>query len=100
MNDNRASLALEILKRSALLVLYEVYQHEAQPYLELKRLRERMNLPHVGVANDLVRGILNYLQDDGYVQYLFDNRWQITREGIRSVEDNGHQSNLKGEMSC
>ena len=88
---------LEILKRSALQVLYECHLWASQddvfrrPYLSLKEIRRRLGLLHVGVNNDLVKGVLNYLREDGGDGYVelspwYGSKWHITEEGISVIE--------------
>ena len=92
--DTYASLGLEILKRATLQALYQAHlqaRHPLeQPYLGLKQIRERIGLIKVvnptHHSNALIRGILDYLQDDGYVEFLLDNRWQITQKGVEVIE--------------
>ena len=94
MNDNTrnefASFGLEILKRSALLVLYErhVKSPYYRPYLPAKQVGEELGIRQ-GVElnhNHLIRGILEHLEDDGYVECMGHNRWQITRKGVSIIE--------------
>ena len=95
--DTYASLGLEILKRATLQVLYQAHlqaRHPlAQPYLGLNQVRERIGLIKVvdptHHSNALIRGILDYLRDDRYVEFLLDNRWQITEAGIAVIEAEG-----------
>lgn len=48
---------------------------------------EELELRHVGVHNNLIRGILNYLQVDGHVEEVsFPIRWQITEKGVKFIE--------------
>ena len=85
---------LEILKRSVLQVLYECHLWASQddifrsPDLSLKQIRSKLGLPHVGVNNDLVKGILNYLREDRYVKEspVYGSKWHITEEGISVIE--------------
>jgi len=98
MNDQTieyiAYLGLDMLKRSILLVLYQQHLKAgpngplASPALSLKNIREQLGLKHVGVSNDLVRGVLNYLMHMKYVENstIFSNRWQITDSGIAFIE--------------
>ena len=92
MNDKTrnefASLGLEILKRSALLVLYELHVCSPdKPYLRLTNVREQLDLPMLGKHNSLTHGILMHLADEGYAEWIGSGgQWQITPEGVSIIE--------------
>ena len=77
-------------KWAVLRVLYEVYQNDPEkPFLRLRDLRKRPGIPFVGAAKDrnsLVHGVLIQLWDEACVEPISRGRWQITDEGISSVE--------------
>ena len=85
MNDNKRNAlnALEALKRSTLLVLYDAHVNGHGP-LSLVEGRERLGIPTLKWTrrNHFIGEILNYLADDGYAKYTLRNQWQITQEGV------------------
>lgn len=95
MNDNTrntfASIGLEILKRSVLLVLYEEHKSGDRQRLRRLQISERLDIkkPHGSDANNvpLIEGVLMHLQEDGDVESNAVNRWQITAEGVSSIEE-------------
>ena len=93
MDRNKsAAYGLHLLKRAVLSVLYDRRQWSIQYgipryYMSMKDIRERLGLDNVSGYNDLMRGVLNYLRKDGYVEELLTPiRWQITKKGIQSFE--------------
>ena len=57
----------------------------------MKQIRIQLDLEHVGVNNDLVKGVLKYLEAEGaegYVEELrvYGSRWRITPEGVNFIE--------------
>lgn len=102
MNDNTrntfASMGLEILKRSVLLVLYEgtdiVYErspHGPGRILTAGQIRQRLDLlqPQYVCAstNALIHGILDHLYHDGHAYHYVGVGWGITEEGVSVIED-------------
>ena len=92
--DTFASLGLDILKRSTLQVLYE--QHKAQTNglsyrkdLSQEHIRLKLSIPKAYSSNKLVRGILDLLYLDGYVDghSYRTGCWEITQEGISLIEN-------------
>lgn len=91
-----ASSGLELLKYAVLHVLYLQHlwtvdavidsENFPQPYLRLRQIREELGLPHVGVNNDLVKGVLNYLKEDGYVDSYTGDLWKISEEGVEFIK--------------
>ena len=72
MNDNTVFSALEVLKKAALLVLYEEYRYGQRGFLRLKELREQLGIPPIEKARDknsLAHGILIQLWGDEYAQH-------------------------------
>ena len=96
MNDNArntfASYGLEILKHSVLLVLYQAYLETPSHLsnsktLSQKKIREHLGLQRVGVANDLILGILEYLKKEKTVEYAAgEDYWSITKKGVSVIE--------------
>ena len=99
MNDRKveyiADRGLDMLKMAVLLVLYErhLLAGDNGPHVSsdmpMRHIRQRIGLEPVGVSNDLVRGILNYLSEDGYVEESLRyalGRWQITKKGVKFIE--------------
>ena len=94
MNDNTrntfASHGLEILKRSALLVLYAVQDEKL--FVRQDEVRERLGIPKIDYSSDparhnaLIFGILTHLKDDGYAYHNPGYGWQITPEGVSVIE--------------
>ena len=77
-----AFYGLEILKYSVLLVLYQYSKPLSQ-----KEIREHLKLRRVGKNNNFIRGVLEYLEEEGYVEYKFYGRgqWQITDSGMSFI---------------
>ena len=75
---------LEILKYSVLLVLYQYSISLSQ-----KEIREHLKLRRVGKNNNLIRGVLEYLEEEGYVEYKFYGRGrrQITDSGMSFIKE-------------
>ena len=92
MTDNTrnafASYGLEILKRAALLVLYDARD---EGFIPQRKIRERLGIPRVdpsaGNWNSLFFGILSYLKADGYAHHKVRRGWQITEKGVSLIED-------------
>lgn len=90
-----ASHGLEILKHSVLLVLYQAHLETPSHFsesklLSQKEIREHLGLQHVGEANDLIRGVLEYLKVEKYVEHDFwaiRGQWRITKLGISVIEE-------------
>lgn len=96
MNENTrnafASYGLEILKRSVLLVLYQQpldYAGTHRRTLSQDTIRQRLGIPkQLYTPNRLVRGILDILQDDEYVDFCGrGGHWRITEKGVSVIED-------------
>ena len=94
MNDNTrnefASFGLEILKKSALLVLYAL--RDEKLFVRQDEIRERLGIPKIDYSYDqarhnaLIFGILMHLKDDGYAYHNSGYGWQITPEGVSVIE--------------
>ena len=90
-NDS-ASYGLHLLKNAVLGTLYDRRCQSIRSLylprsLSMKEVRENLGLPHVGVHNNLIRGILNYLQADEFVEEVSAPiRWQITEKGVKFIE--------------
>lgn len=90
-SDMLASFGLEMLKRAVLLVLYGAdIENRYGTLLTPKEIRDRLNLPRLGRihphANDLISGVLDYLQKDGHVYYEVGFGWEITNKGRYFIE--------------
>ena len=88
MNNNTrnqsASRALEILKWSVLLVLYQHHQKQSS-IVTLEEIRNSLGLPQGRSGlNHLVRGVLEILEVQKYVtpHHFADTSWKITEEEI------------------
>ena len=84
-----ASMGLQALKRAVLIVLCEQTVSWSPNYrqsLGLKKIRQQLGTQQTGGFNHLIRGILGHLIDDGYVNKIGDNQWQITQEGVSIIE--------------
>ena len=102
MNNNTrnacAHHALEILKRSMLLVLYEgtdSVSEEPPLYpdgrvLTAEEVRETLGIikPQRSIVsiNALIRGVLDHLQHDKHVYHYRNIGWAITKKGISAIE--------------
>ena len=94
MNENTrntfASYGLEILKRSALLVLYEA--RDEKLFIRQDEVRERLGIPKIDYSYDparhnaLIFGILMHLRDHGYAYHNPGSGWQITKAGGLVIE--------------
>ena len=83
MNNNTrntfASHGLEILKRSALFVLYTA--RDEKLFVRQDEVRERLGIPKIDYSNDparhnaLIFGILMHLKDDGYAYHNPGSGW-------------------------
>ena len=95
MNDKTrsdfASYGLETLKRSVLLVLYQQpldYAGKHRRTLSQNTIRQRLGIPkQLYTPNRLVRGILDILQEDEYVEFFGEGHWRITEKGVSVIED-------------
>ena len=95
MNENTrntfASYGLEILKRSALLVLYEETRDGG--LIKQDVVRVRLGIPKIDYSldparhNALIFGILMHLKDDKYAYHNVGYGWQITEKGVSVIED-------------
>ena len=77
-----ASHGLEILKRSALLVLYEAGTFSTDASyrpLAQKKIHQRFDLG--GNNYRLTQGILEFLAQDEYVKHFSGGEWAITEKG-------------------
>lgn len=88
-----AAYGLEMLKRSVLLVLYEVKQQPRGPrLLQMDNIRKRLGIRDlqlevwVGSTNDLVCGVLQHLKMDGLVDHYIKQGWEITTKGVEFIE--------------
>ena len=107
MNDSTrntfASYGLDILMRSALLVLYEetdvrvrkqIYPHRSRT-LRQDEVRERLGIPKIDYSSDparhnaLIFGILMHLQHEKLAYHYSGYGWQITEEGKSLIENSG-----------
>ena len=91
-----ASLGLEILKQSVLLVLYEA-RGESIPFLHPTEIGKRLDIPptrwETEGDNSLILSILNRLDEEKRVvkMWIGTYKWQITKEGYRSLKDKTEQ---------
>ena len=101
MNDNTrnafASMGLEILKRSVLLVLYEGTDivYERSPYrpgriLTAGQIRQQLDILQpqrvCTSTNALIHGILDHLYHDDHAYHYVGVGWGITEEGVSVIE--------------
>ena len=94
MNNNARNVlvhhALEILKQSVLLVLYEQpldYIGRKQS-LHQNTIRKQLSIPKpIYTPNRLVHGILDILENDKYVEPYSVAHWRITEKGISVIEE-------------
>ena len=94
MNDNTrntfASYGLEILKRSVLLVLYQQPLDDTGKHrrtLHQNNIRQQLGIPkQIYTPNNLVRGILDILEEDEYVEFFVGGLWRITEKGVSVIE--------------
>lgn len=87
-NDNTQN-GLEMIKRSALQVLYEA--RDEFIFITQDQVRERLGIPKVDYYdparhNALIYGILMHLQEDGHAYHNVSVGWQITEEGVSVIE--------------
>ena len=91
IRNDFADYGLEILKRSVLLVLYQQPldsggQHRR--YLRQDAIRKQLNIRKPPYEpNRLIRGILDILQEDKYVEYRYEGFWRIKEKGVSFIED-------------
>ena len=93
MNENTrnafAAYGLELLKHA---VLDPLYKERANRWKGLLRIRisERLDIPQPGEYSarnaDLIGGILWYLEEEGYVEDIGNNRWRVTEKGVSFIE--------------
>lgn len=79
--------SLEILKMSALLVLYEegtFSTPSGSKTLAQKKIHQRLGL--IGRNYRFVQGILEFLENDGYVEYFLSGKWAITEKGREYIQ--------------
>lgn len=85
-----ASLGLEILKKSVLLVLYEEHKSGERRRLTRQQISQRLDIKKPGgydINNvSLIEGILIHLQEDRDVESNAVNRWKITEKGVSVIE--------------
>ena len=85
-----ASMGLELLKRAVLLVLYKQpldWGGQHRRPLRQDAIRKRLDIPkRLYHSNRLMRGILEILEDDDYVEFMGEGRWRITEEGVPVIE--------------
>ena len=94
MNENTrnafASYSLEILKRSALLVLYDAASRN-EGLIKQHEISNRLDIPYVpnpsGNTFSLIQGILNQLKLDGHAHHVNTVGWRITENGVSLIED-------------
>ena len=86
-----ATMGLEILKRSVLLVLYDA-RDERIPYLQPKEIGERLGIPPTRWERDghnaLILSILNHLDEEDLVEktWIGVYKWGISEEKIKVIE--------------
>ena len=88
MNENTrnafASYGLEILKRAALLVLYDARD---EGLIKQDAVRKRLGIPNIDSKHKaLIYGILMHLKADGYAHHKVRRGWQITEQGVSIIE--------------
>ncbi|RKU21058.1 hypothetical protein C6499_22830 [Candidatus Poribacteria bacterium] len=86
-----ADMGLEILKRAALLVLYDTTS-PSEGLIQQDEVRKRLGIKNVDTFdsarhNALIYGILSHLRDDGYAYHNVGYGWRITEEGVLLIED-------------
>jgi len=101
MRIELANTGLDILKKSVLLVLYELTDvlDEKSPYLTGQslgrtltqgKIRERLGIRRPKIINEnvnsLIQGVLLDLRTDGYARDTYGYGWAITEKGVSYIE--------------
>ena len=72
-------------------MLYEEHKSGDRQRLRRLEISERLDIkkPHGADINNvpLIEGVLIHLEEDGDVESNAVNRWQITPEGVSSIEE-------------
>ena len=63
------------------------YKGQHRRHLRQNAIRQQLNMPKaLYEPNRLVRGILDILKDDKYVEYRYEGFWRITEKGVDFIE--------------
>ena len=83
-----AAYGLHLLKCGMLHTLYEECELGPSMYLSTRQIRVNLGLQNPAVNAHLVRGTLEYLEADGYVEAAEygQGRWSITKKGVKFIE--------------
>ena len=92
-----ASMGVEALKRSVLLVLYERTDivYEESPYGPERTLKQKEFSKHLGISppqvtssdrHALFYGILDHLREDELAYHYVGIGWGITEKGVKAIE--------------
>ena len=83
-----AAYGLHLLKCTVLQTLYEECELGRRLYLSTRDIRINLRLQNPAVSANLVRGTLEYLKADEYVEeaQFEQGTWHLTTKGIKFIE--------------
>ena len=81
-----ARIGLESLKHAVLLVLYKQHISGGRQRLRPREIRDVSGISEYDEDSRLIRGVLSYLEADGYVKPRGRGNWEITPAGVEHIE--------------